>query len=84
MVSDAKIPRVGGEQASAGLSNRRPISRRTFVKRGAAIAGAATVMRPGWASAQATAAETAIVGGRVLSMDGSARGATAVAIAGGR
>ena len=49
-------------------------------------AGAVAAARPGWAFARrrAQTAETMIVGGRVLAMDASVRGATAVAVAGGK
>jgi predicted amidohydrolase YtcJ len=70
-----------------GLSFRSPISRRAFVKRGAAVAGAATLTGPAAALGRrrgVATAETAIVGGRVLSLAGSAARATAVAIAGGK
>ena len=73
--------------SSFGLSRRTPISRRSFVKRSAAVAGAAAVARPGLALGRRrglVTAETAIVGGRVLSLDGAAGKATAVAVAGGK
>ncbi len=62
------------------------LSRRAFLGRGAAVVGAAALPAPAWAFARrkAEVAETAIVGARVLSMDASVSGATAVAIAGGR
>ena len=73
---------------SFGLAPRRAVSRRTFLARGATVAGAGALAMagPSWASGRRRAgtAETLIVGGRVLSMDGSVRGATAVAVAGGR
>ncbi len=88
MVSDAKMPPVGGDLGRSALSSRRAISRRSFLERGAAVAGAGAVAaaRPGWAFARrrAQTAETMIVGGRVLAMDASVRGATAVAVAGGK
>ena len=66
----------------------RAISRRSFLERGAAVAGAGVVAaaRPGSAFARrrAQTAETVIVGGRVLAMDPSVRGATAVAMASGK
>ena len=65
----------------------QPISRRSFVQRTVAIAGAASLAGPARALGRrraAASAETAIVGGRVISMDGSISGASAVAIAGGR
>ncbi len=49
------------------------------------MAGTATVLRGGLAFGQAAAiADTVILGGRVLSMDGSVRNATAVAVGGGK
>lgn len=64
------------------------LTRRSLLRRSAIAAGALGVAGlPGRALARrglAAAAETVIVGGRVLSMGGGPKGATAVAIAGGQ
>ena len=81
------MPPVAGRQGSSDLSARRAISRRSLLIRGVAVAGAASVVQPGWALGRRrtlASAEIAIVGGRVLSMDKAVGDASAVAIAGGR
>ena len=72
--------------ARTGIPGRRPISRRALLQRGALLAGSAGLIKPALGLAQfgSATADTVITGGKVLSIDGSIRGATAVAIAGGK
>jgi predicted amidohydrolase YtcJ len=63
------------------------LSRRSLVKRGAALAGTLALASPATVNAarrRADVAETIIVGGRVISMSPGISAATAVAVAGGQ